>query len=335
MHWGLRDAVLQSPFAEKGETERKESPVKEAVGRLTPRRGRLNDRSKDLIFAYALLLPAILVFMIVVFFPILKGIAASFCDYTILHMKNGMTWNNFENYKKVFANGALFKQLWNTIIFVIGTVGIEFVIGLGLALLLNSEIRGRSLLRSAFLIPWTVPSIVVAVLWSWMFQAQFGVLNFLFDEMGLLADPYMEWLQNPKTAMITVIVACVWRQTPYMIVMLLSGLQAVRTDLVEAAAMDGATYWQRLIHVILPSIKPVIGTTLITSILSSFQQFTIIYNMTDGGPIDATTTLSIATYKQAFTGYDLGAGSALGVIWLVILGSIVTIYNVKSKRSDD
>ena len=86
---------------------------------------------------------------------------------------------------------------------------------------------------------------------------------------------------------------------------------------------------------ILPSIKPVIGATLITSVLSSFQQFTIIHNMTDGGPIDATTTLSIATYKQAFTGYDLGAGSALGVVWLVILGSIVTIYNVKSKRFDD
>lgn len=296
---------------------------------------RLSERSKDLIFAYALLLPAILVFMVVIFFPIVKGIAASFCDYSILHMNDGMTWNNFANYKKIFANGALIKQFWNTIVFVVGTVGLEFVIGLALALLLNNQLRARAFFRSAFLIPWTVPSIVVAILWSWMFQAQFGVLNFIFDEMGLLSDPYMEWLQNPKTAMMTVIVACVWRQTPYMIVMLLSGLQAVRVDLIEAAQVDGATYWQRLIHVILPSMKSVIGTTLITSVLSSFQQFTIIYNMTDGGPIDATTTLSIATYKQAFTGYDLGAGSALGVIWLVVLGTIVTVYNVKTKRFDD
>lgn len=299
------------------------------------RRGGLSERGKDLVFAYTLLLPAIFVFMLVIFFPIVKGIAASFCDYTLIHMNDGMKWNNFENYKTILANGAFVKQLVNTLIFVVGTVGLEFIVGLALALLLNSKIKGRSLFRSAFLIPWTIPSIVVAVLWAWMFQAQFGVLNYIFDSMGLIDNSHMEWLQNPSTAMITVIVACFWRQTPYMIVMLLSGLQAVRDDLLEAAEMDGANYWQRLRAIILPSIKPVIGTTLITSILSSFQQFTIIYNMTEGGPIDATTTLSIATYKQAFTSYDLGAGSALGVIWLVILGTIVTVYNVKSKRFDD
>ena len=300
-----------------------------------PERGGLSERGKDLYFAYAMLLPAILVFLIVIFVPIVKGIAASFCDYTILNMKKGMHWNDFANYRKVWGNGAFLKQLRTTLVFVFGTVGLEFVIGLALALLLNTQIKGRSMLRAAFLVPWTIPSIVVAVLWSWMFQAQFGVLNFLFSELGLLNNPYMEWLQNPKTAMLTIIIACVWRQTPYMIVMLLSGLQSVRADLVEAAEIDGANYWHCLVNIILPSIKPVIGTTLITSFLSSFQQFTIIYNMTDGGPIDVTTTLSIATYKQAFTSYDLGAGSALGVIWLVILGSIVTVYNVKSKRFDD
>lgn len=300
-----------------------------------PERGGLSERGKDLFFAYAMLLPAILVFLIVIFLPIVKGIAASFCDYTILNMKKGMHWNGFANYRKVWGNGTFLKQLRTTLVFVFGTVGLEFVIGLVLALLLNTQIKGRSMLRAAFLVPWTIPSIVVAVLWSWMFQAQFGVLNFLFSEFGLLSNPYMEWLQNPKTAMLTIIIACVWRQTPYMIVMLLSGLQSVRADLIEAAEIDGANYWHCLVNIILPSIKPVIGTTLITSFLSSFQQFTIIYNMTDGGPIDVTTTLSIATYKLAFTSYDLGAGSALGVIWLVILGSIVTIYNVKSKRFDD
>lgn len=308
--------------------------MKKPTQTLPVHRG-INERSKDLIFAYSLLLPSILVFIIVIFFPIVKGIAASFCDYTILNMKKGMVWNDFANYKKVWGNGDFLKQLKTTLVFVFGTVGVEFVIGLALALLLNTEIQGRNALRAAFLVPWTIPSIVVAVLWSWMFQAQFGVLNYLFSEWGLLSNPYMEWLQNPKTAMLTIIVACVWRQTPYMIVMLLSGLQSVRADLLEAAELDGASYWQRLMNIILPSIKPVVGTTLITSFLSSFQQFTIIYNMTDGGPIDATTTLSIATYKHAFTSYNLGAGSALGVIWLVILGSIVTVYNVKSKRFDD
>ena len=204
-----------------------------------PRHG-ISERGKDLIFAYTLLIPAILVFLIVIFFPIMKGIAASFCDYTILNMKKGMIWNNFANYKKVLGNGDFLKQLMTTLVFVFGTVGLQFVIGLTLALLLNTEIKGRSLLRASFLSPWTIPSIVVAVLWSWMFQAQFGVLNFLFSELGLLSNPYMEWLQNPKTAMITIIVACVWRQTPYMVVMLLSGLQSVRADLLVAAELDGS-----------------------------------------------------------------------------------------------
>ena len=134
-----------------------------------PRHG-ISERGKDLIFAYTLLIPAILVFLIVIFFPIMKGIAASFCDYTILNMKKGMIWNNFANYKKVLGNGDFLKQLMTTLVFVFGTVGLQFVIGLTLALLLNTEIKGRSLLRASFLIPWTIPSIVVAVLWSWMFQ---------------------------------------------------------------------------------------------------------------------------------------------------------------------
>lgn len=294
----------------------------------------LSERNKDLIFAYSLLLPAVAVFMLIIFFPIVKGIAASFCDYTILHIKDGMTWNNFANYKKVFSDGLLI-QLKNTLVFVVATVSLEFFIGMALALLLNGPIKGRNFLRSAFLIPWTMPTVVVAVLWAWLFQSQYGVVNFILSSLGLLEDAHMVWLQNTQTAMLTVVVACVWKQTPYMIVMFLSGLQSVRQDLLDAAQVDGANYWNRLIHVIIPSIKPVIITTLITATMSSFQQFSVIYNMTAGGPIDATTTLSIGAYNQAFTSYDLGAGSAIGVIWLVILGSVVTIFNVKSGRFDD
>jgi multiple sugar transport system permease protein len=135
--------------------------------------------------------------------------------------------------------------------------------------------------------------------------------------------------------MSAIMIANIWKFTPYMIVMILAGLQGVRADLLEAASLDGANKSQSFFYVILPSIKSVLGTTIVVAILSSFQQFTIISNMTGGGPLNATTTLSIAAYKAAFQKYDMGAGSAIGVIWLVILAALTGIYNVKSKRFDD
>lgn len=294
----------------------------------------LKERHKDVLFGYGLLLPALIVMALVVLYPIINGIAMSFCDYTFFTVNKDPQWNDFENYKKIFEEGFL-EYLLHTVLFTLGTVTLELIIGMGIALLLNTNIRGRNALRSLFLMPWTIPSIVTALLWSWLFQAQYGVINYVLDLLGLIANRNMEWLQNPKTSMFTVVVAVVWRQTPYMLVMILAGLQSVRQDLVEAAALDGANSAQIFWNVKIPAIKSVLGTTIITCIMSSFQQFTIIYNMTNGGPMGTTTTMSIAAYKQAFTSYDLGAGAAIGVIWLIILSIGVSIYNVKSKRFDN
>ena len=296
-------------------------------------RPRLTERHKDVLFGYGLLLPALAVMALVILYPIINAIAMSFCDYTFFTVNKDPQWNNFANYKKIFKDDFL-EHLLHTVIFTIGTVSLELVIGMGIALLLNAKIRGRNALRSLFLMPWTIPSIVTALLWSWLFQAQYGIINYVLDFFGLIENPNMEWLQNPNTSMLTVVIAVVWRQTPYMLVMILAGLQSVRQDLVEAAALDGANGAQIFLKVKLPAIKSVLGTTIITCIMSSFQQFTIIYNMTSGGPMGTTTTMSIAAYKQAFTSYDLGAGAAIGVIWLIILSVGVSIYNVKSKRFD-
>jgi multiple sugar transport system permease protein len=145
----------------------------------------------------------------------------------------------------------------------------------------------------------------------------------------------MQWLSNPQFAMPGVILATVWKQTPYMIIMILAGLQSANPDLLDAAAIDGASWFKTFINVVLPSIAVVLSTTVIISVLDAFQQFTIIFNMTAGGPLRRTTTLSIAAYKEAFTLYDLGAGSAIGVIWMMILMTITIIFNVKSQRLED
>lgn len=294
------------------------------------RRG-LSETRKDYLFGYALLLPTFLVFSLVILFPILKGIVMSFFDYTYFTIKKGPTWNNFENYATIFEDGFP-AQLGRTVIFTLGTVGLELILGMCIALLLNTQIRGRNVYRSLFLMSWTIPSIVTALLWSWLFNAQYGIIDYFLSKLGLIADPNMQWLQNPGLAMVTIIIAVVWRQTPYMLVMILAGLQSINADLVEAASIDGANSIQTFFRIKLPSIKTVLGNTLITCVMASFQQFTIIFNMTQGGPMKLTTTMSIATYKMAFTNHNLGAGAAVGVIWMLLLGTGISIYNNATKR---
>ncbi len=294
----------------------------------------LNERTKDVLFGYGLLLPTFIVFAIVILYPIISAVIRSFCNYTFMTVNKPLEWNDFANYKKVFKDGFL-SQLWTTVKFTTGTVGIELVLGMGIALLLNSRIRGRNALRSVFLMPWCIPSIVTALLWSWLFQAQYGIINYVLYGLGLISNPNAEWVLNPSTSLGVVTVAVVWRQTPYMLVMILAGLQSINHDLIEAASIDGANSVQSFWHITLPGIKVVLGNTIITCVMASFQQFTIIYNMTAGGPLGKTTTLSIAAYKQAFTQLDLGAGSAIGVIWMMILGAGISLYNAKTKRFDE
>lgn len=298
------------------------------------KRGTLNERTKDVLFGYGLMLPTFIVFAVVILYPIISAVIRSFCDYTFLTVNKPLTWNDFGNYKKIFKDGFL-SQIWTTIQFTVGTVGIELVLGMGIALLLNSKICGRNALRSVFLMPWCIPSIVTALLWSWLFQAQYGIINYVLYGLRLISDPNAEWILNPSTSLGVVTIAVVWRQTPYMLVMILAGLQSINHDLIEAASIDGANGLQTFWHITLPGIRVVLGNTIITCIMASFQQFTIIYNMTAGGPLGKTTTLSIAAYKQAFTQLDLGAGSAIGVIWMMILGAGISLYNGKTKRFDE
>lgn len=285
----------------------------------------------DSLFALVLISPAIVVLGVTVLFPILKGIYVSFCDYKLANLNNPV-WNDFQNYIKLFRDGHIFTYFKNTFVYVIATVAIQFVLGMAVALLLNSKIRGRNILRGAFLIPWTLPSVVVAILWRWMLQQQFGVINYLFYQAGITSTVNISWTTDAVLAMVSVVIAAVWRQFPYMMVMLLAALQSVDQSLVEAARVDGASYWATLFHIIMPAIRPVIISAVWIATMSNFQMYTIISNMTGGGPVDATTTLSLAAYKAAFQSYNFGEGAAIGVLWLVILVIVTLISNKLSDK---
>lgn len=284
----------------------------------------------DQLFALGFVSPAILVLLCVIALPILRGIWISFCD-SFLKNINTPIWNNFDNYIELFKNGLFVKYFGHTLLFVTITVGIQLVLGLMIALLLNSKIRGRNIFRGFIIIPWTIPSVVVAIVWRWMLQQQYGVINYLLHQAGVTSTMNLSWTMNAGLAMTAIVIACVWKQLPYMTVMLLAGLQSVDCGLLEAAYIDGANGLQSLWHITLPSIQPVVITSTWLAVTMNFQQFTIINNLTAGGPVDATTTLSIAAYKTAFQSFNFGQSAAIGVIWMLFL----FVFTFLSNRIND
>lgn len=285
----------------------------------------------DKIFGIGLITPALIVLIAVIALPILRGIWISFCDARLMNL-NAPVWNKFENYVKLFQDWEFVGYFGTTLTFVVLTVGVQFLVGLLVALLLNSNIRNRNLFRGLLIIPWTIPSVVVAILWRWMLQQQYGVINYLLYNLGISSTVNLSWIVDPVLAMAAIVIACVWKQLPYMTVMLLAGLQTVDASLVEAGKMDGTNKLQSLWYIILPSIRPVIITSLWLAVTQNFQQFTIINNITAGGPVVATTTLSIAAFKAAFRAYNFGESAAIGVLWMVFLFIFTLITNKANEK---
>lgn len=293
----------------------------------------------DNTFGFLMMVPALLVLLVVIAFPIFKGIYASFCDYGLRELRKGMfelQWNDFDNYKIMLKNNQIFTYFKNTLVFVFLVVVIQFVLGLAIALLLDSKIKGRGAIRGFMLIPWTIPSVVTAIVWRFMTNSSFGVLNWFAYTLGIIPTLDYSWTLQPGPAMALITIAAVWRQLPYMMVMILAGLQSVDKTLLEAGRVDGANYFQSLFNITIPSIRPVLVTSIWIAIMANFQMYTIIANITNGGPVGATTTLSIAAYEAAFQSYDFGYGAAIGVVWLIVL-FIITMFSNKltDKYSED
>ena len=215
--------------------------------------------------------------------------------------------------------------LRTTLTFTIYATLLPFIVGFAVALILNSSIRGKGLLRSLFLLPWLIPAVVVSFLWMWIFNANYGVLNGFLRETGLISEN-INWLGHRERAMFAVIVAKTWNTFPWMAVMLLAGLQTIPKELNEAAAIDGASRVQVFQRITIPQLRGIIGTVLLLSFIWNFQHFETIYVMTTGGPAKATTTFSVAVYKTAFQKFDLGEAGAIGILWMALLSVIVALY---------
>jgi multiple sugar transport system permease protein len=277
--------------------------------------------------AILFVLPSIFVIIFTLGYPIGYGAWLSFYDYSLV----GEEVPNFigiANYIHAVTQDSLFwVSLKNTLIYSFGTVSLSFIIGFSIALALNKPIAGRGFWRTLFFFPWVIPSVVVSLLFMWMFNANYGIVNFILLKLGLISQ-YKGWLINPNLAMLTLILITAWKLTPFMMVMLLSGLQTVSKDQIEAAIVDGAKEIQVFRYVTIPNLREMIMIVTLMGIIWEFQDFTYIWVITKGGPITSTTTWPIYIYKNAFRFFDLSYGSSMGVIWMLAI-LIFSIFYIK------
>ena len=273
-------------------------------------------------FAILLLLPAIALFSLVVLYPLVNSLYVGLLDKSLL--SPGSEFVGLRNLRELLRD-EFWPTLKNTLVFTIGATAVPFVVGFILAVVLNTGLRAQGVLRGAFLFPWLVPSVVVSFLWLWLFNANYGVLNGALRVAGII-DTNVNWLSSPTLAMAAVIIAKAWHSFPWMMVMLLAGLQTVPRELYEAAAVDGAGSWQTFWKITVPQLRGIIFIVLLLEFIWNFQQFEIIWVMTNGGPVGATTTFSVALYQAAFEAFDLGKAGAIGITWMALLSVLVLIY---------
>jgi len=274
--------------------------------------------------AFALLLaaPGVALFLGIILYPLLASLVNSLYRQSLV--LPGREFVGLENFGDVLG-GDLLPVLRNTIVFTAGSTVIPFLIGLSLALALNQRMRGSAVLRGALLMPWIIPSVVASFLWLWIFNANYGVLNGLLVRAGVL-DSGAVWLGDPSTAMLAVIIAKSWASFPWIMVMLLAGLQTVPADLMEAAEVDGAGAIRRFFAITLPHLKGVVGIVVLLEVIWNFHHFDIIWVLTGGGPAGSTTTFAVDVYRTAFRGFDVGSAAAMGVFWMIILTLLVVVY---------
>lgn len=287
-------------------------------------------RLTDGMFALLLTAPGLALLAAVVVYPLITALITAFFKRSLV--EPGREFVGFQNIVDILT-GDFFRLLQQTLVFTIGTTIAPFVVGFGLALALNSRIRGAKVMRGLMLIPWLIPGVVVSFLWMWIFNANYGVLNAVLQSVGLIDEP-QAWLANPTTAMLAVIVAKTWQSFPWMMVMLLAGLQTVPIELHEAAEIDGAGTIRRFFSITVPQMRGIIGLVLLLEFIWNFQHFDIIYVLTGGGPAGSTQTFATAVYETAFDGFDLGRAGALGLLWMILLMGLVVVYVRLSEKGE-
>ncbi|MFG1427003.1 carbohydrate ABC transporter permease [Roseixanthobacter glucoisosaccharinicivorans] len=265
------------------------------------------------------LLPAAVFLIFFLTYPLGLGVWLGFTDTRI--GRDGV-FIGLENYESLWGDSIFWLAVFNTLIYTIGASILKFALGLWLALLLNENLPFKSFFRAIVLLPWVVPTVLSAIAFWWIFDAQFSVISWALMKMGLISTN-INFLGDSTNARMSVIAANVWRGIPFVAISLLAGLQTIPASLHEAATLDGASGWQRFRYITLPMLSPIIAVVMTFSVLFTFTDFQLIYVLTRGGPLNATHLMATLSFQRAIPGGQLGEGAAIAVAMIPFLLSAI------------
>jgi multiple sugar transport system permease protein len=283
--------------------------------------------------ARLLLMPMIVIMAAVTGFPLLNTVWLAFTDASLTGQGYDWSWSGLENFAYILDDTDFRAALGHTFYFTFVSVSIEVVLGVLVALLLNQEFVGRTFVRALLILPWALPTIVNAVMWRLIYNPEYGSLNALLTQLGLM-ETYRSWLGDPATAMNMVILADVWKNYPLVALIVLAGLQTIPRELYEAAIMDGAGAWKRFWNITLPGILGPLSVALVLRAIEAFKVFDIIYVMTRGGPADTTKTASFFVYQESFTYLRAGSGAAYALTVTALSGLMIALYVLMLRRRE-
>jgi ABC-type sugar transport system permease subunit len=300
----------------------------EPASRRPAFRWRLSSQSR---FGLALILPALIAIFGVVLVPLVNSLSLS------LHQKDLArpqfdAFIGLENYSQLLHNARYLNSLKATATFSLGSVVCELVLGIGVAVVLNQHFKGRGFVRGLIILPWALPSVVNAAMWKWIFNADYGALNALVTQLGL-TDQYQVWLANPRAAMSLLVLANVWKETPFCALLVLAALQSIPEELYEAAKVDGASAFQRFRRITLRLILPVVMVAGLLQTIWGFQTFELAYIVTGGGPFSSTELISLRIYAMTFRSLRFGLGAAMAYLSSLILLIPAVFYIRAAYRS--
>lgn len=271
------------------------------------------------------MLPAFAVLAALVLVPLIQNVLQSFTVKGVFPSTG--------HYQKLMKDRYFLQDIRNTFTWLLYTVPLEMVLGLTIAVLLNMKIRFRKLFRTIFMIPWVIPAVVVCIIWKWIYNADYGILNHLLYSLNVV-DKYQLWVSNPKQVLACIAAVYAWKISPFVMIMYLSGLQSISVDIYEAAQIDGASWFTQVFKITIPLLFPVMRSVLLVSMIWSLNSFVYVYAISRGGPSRASELVQIFIYKTGIEQYKFGYSAAAANVFLLIVMTIALVYIVVTEKRE-
>jgi multiple sugar transport system permease protein len=297
---------------------------------LAPRRTLADMLDDRRVLSFLFMLPALGLLFVFLAYPLGLGVWLGFTDARI--GRPGV-FTGIDNYISLFQDDVFLLSVFNTILYTLIATVLKFGLGLWLALLLNNSLPFKAFIRAIVLLPYIIPTVLSAIAFWWMYDTQFSIISWALVKMGII-DTYIDFLGQPNMARASLIAANVWRGIPFVAICLLAGLQTISPSMYEAAALDGATAWQRFRHVTVPMLMPILSVVLTFSVLFTFTDFQLVYAITRGGPVNATHLMATLAFQRAIAGGQLGEGAAIAtaMIPFLVFATVFSYYGLQRRK---